>query len=156
MVNYLPEGSTYNWFDASLSYTSDSRKPFKYILQTGYGGFYNGSKLLFAGNLNYRVQPYGYISLVFNYNDLFLPKPWNRTGFWLFGPKIDMTFTEKLYFSTYIQYSQQADNLNINARFQWRYKPVSDFFIVYTNNYFTGNMSQKNWALVLKVTYWIN
>ena len=155
-VNFLQSGSAYNTFDASLSYTSDSRKPFKYILQTGYGGFYNGQKLFFGGNLNYRLQPYGYISLIFNYNDLFLPQPWNRTGFWLIGPKVDVTFTEKLFFSTYVQYSQQADNMNINARFQWRYKPVSDFFVVYTNNYFPVHMSQKNWALVLKVTYWIN
>jgi len=155
-VNFLQTGTAYNWFDASLSFTSDSRKPFKYILQTGYGGFFNGQKLSISGNLNYRLQPYGYVSLVFNYNDLILPAPWQRTRFWLLGPKIDMTFTDKLFFSTYVQYNQQADNLNINARFQWRYKPVSDFFIVYTNNYFTGSMNQKNWALVLKVSYWLN
>jgi hypothetical protein len=153
---FLKTGTTYNWFDASLMFTSDSRRAFKYIVQTGYGGFYNGNKLFYLANLNYRLQPYGYISLILNYNDLILPQPWKRTGFWLISPKVDMTFTEKLYFSTYVQYNEQTDNLNINARFQWRYKPVSDFFIVYTNNYFPGNMSQKNWALVLKISYWIN
>jgi hypothetical protein len=153
---FLTTGTTYNWFDASLMFTSDSRRAFKYILQSGYGGFYNGRKLFYLANLNYRIQPYGYVSLILNYNDLILPHPWNRTGFWLISPKIDMTFTEKLFFSTYVQYNEQSNNLNINARFQWRYKPVSDFFIVYTNNYFPGNMSQKNWALVLKISYWIN
>ncbi len=153
---FLKSGSDYNWFDGSLMFTSDTRRAFRYILQTGYGGFYNGRKLFYSGNLNYRVQPYGYVSLILNYNDLILPQPWNRTGFWLIGPKVDMTFTDKLFFSTYVQYNEQADNLNINARFQWRYKPVSDFFIVYTNNYFPGRMSQKNWALVLKISYWIN
>jgi len=153
---FLKAGSTYDWFDASFTFTSDSRKPFKYILQTGYGGYFNGNRLFYSGNLNYRLQPYGYVSLIFTYNDLILPHPWNRTGFWLAGPKVDMTFTEKLYFSTYVQYNQQAENLNINARFQWRYKPVSDFFIVYTNNYFPESMNQKNWALVLKISYWIN
>ncbi len=155
-VHFLQAGNTFNWVESSLTYTSDSRKPFKYILQAGYGGFFNGNKISLTGNLNYRLQPYGYISLIINYNDLLLPQPWNRTKFWLLSPKVDMTFTDKLFFSTYVQYNQQADNLNINARFQWRYKPVSDFFIVYTNNYFTGNISQKNWALLLKVSYWIN
>jgi len=155
-TNYMPAGSTWNWFESSLSYTSDSRKPFKYIIQGGYGGFYNGSKMSLSGNFNYRFQPYGYVSLIINYNDLFLPQPWERTKFWLVGPKMDVTFTEKLFLTTYVQYNQQSDNLNINARFQWRYKPVSDFFIVYTNNYFPVNMAQKNWALVLKVSYWIN
>ncbi len=153
---FLKTGTDYNGFDASLMFTSDTRKAFRYILQTGYGGFYNGRKISYLGNLNYRLQPYGYISLILNYNDLILPQPWNRTGFWLVGPKVDMTFTDKLFFSTYLQYNEQTDNLNINARFQWRYKPVSDFFIVYTNNYFPGSMSQKNWALVLKISYWIN
>ncbi len=154
--NYLQTGSRWNWFESSLCYTSDSRKSFKYIVQGGYGGFFNGNKISLSGNFNYRFQPYGYVSLIVNYNDLILPQPWVRTRFWLVGPKMDMTFTEKLFLTTYVQYNQQSDNLNINARFQWRYKPVSDFFIVYTNNYFPGSMNQKNWALVLKVSYWIN
>ena len=155
-VNFLQTGSSFNWFESSLCYTSDSRKPFKYIVQGGYGGFFNGNKISLSGNLNYRFQPYGYISLIVNYNDLILPQPWERTKFWLVGPKIDMTFTENLFLTTYVQYNEQANNLNINARFQWRYKPVSDFFVVYTNNYFPGSMNQKNWALVLKVSYWLN
>jgi len=155
-VNFLQTGSSFNWFESYLCYTSDSRKPFKYIVQGGYGGFFNGSKISLSGNLNYRFQPYGYISLIVNYNDLILPQPWERTKFWLIGPKVDMTFTENLFLTTYVQYNEQANNMNINARFQWRYKPVSDFFIVYTNNYFPVSMNQKNWALVLKVSYWLN
>lgn len=154
--NYLTAGSTYNWYESSVCYTSDSRKMLKYILQGGYGGYFNGNKISLSGNFNYRFQPYGYVSLIVNYNDLILPQPWQRTRFWLVGPKMDVTFTDKLFLSTYVQYNQQTDNLNINSRFQWRYKPVSDFFIVYTNNYFPGSMSQKNWALVLKVSYWLN
>ena len=155
-VEYLAAGSTWNWAESSLSYTSDSRKPFKFILQGGYGGFFNGNRISAMGNFNYRLQPFGYVSLIVNYNDLFLPSPWVRTKFWLISPKVDVTFTDKLFLTTYVQYNQQADNLNINARLQWRYKPVSDFFIVYTNNYFAGSMNQKNWALVLKVSYWLN
>jgi hypothetical protein len=154
--NYLLKGSTYNWYESSLTYTSDSRRLLKYILLGSYGGYFNGDKISLSGNFNYRFQPYGYVSVIVNYNDLILPQPWERTRFWLIGPKMDVTFTDKLFLSTYVQYNQQSDNLNINARFQWRYKPVSDFFIVYTNNYFPVSMSQKNWALVLKVSYWLN
>jgi hypothetical protein len=39
---------------------------------------------------------------------------------------------------------------------QWRYKPVSDLFIVYTDNYYIGPVFVKNRALVLKFTYWWN
>ena len=55
--------------------------------------------------------------------------------------------------------------MNVNARIQWRYKPASDLFIVYTDNYLptVGQPNNdlvpfaiKNRALVLKWTYWWN
>jgi len=149
-------GSKYKWSEGSVLFTSDNLKLFKYGFQSGYGGFFNGDRLYISGNLNYRLQPYGYISIIFSYNDLILPEPWYRTGFWLLGTKLDITFTDKLFLTTYVQYNEQTDNLNINARFQWRYKPVSDFYIVYTDNYYPESMNSKKRALVLKVSYWFN
>ena len=137
-------------------FTSDNRKILKYDFQTGYGGYFNGTRWFAQGSFNYRFQPFGYISLIYSYNNLSLPAPWSQTGFWLLGPKLDLTFTSKLFFTTYVQYNEQSDNLNINARFQWRYKPVSDLFLVYTDNYFPGSMNVKNRALVLKLSYWFN
>lgn len=153
---YLPAESSYKGYKFALSFTSDNSKLFKYLIHSGYGDYYNGERLFVESNLNYRVQPYGYISLVCSYNNLMLPAPWNRSVLWLVGTKLDVTFTDKLFFSTYIQYNEQIDNININARFQWRYKPVSDFFLVYTDNYFPECMVEKNRALVLKVSYWFN
>jgi hypothetical protein len=46
--------------------------------------------------------------------------------------------------------------MNFNARLQWRFKPVSDLFVVYTDNYFTENLKIRNRSLVLKLTYWLN
>ncbi|TAE60061.1 MAG: hypothetical protein EAZ89_01860, partial [Bacteroidetes bacterium] len=68
---------------------------------------------------------------------------------------------------TQVQYNNQVNNMNLNARFQWRFRPVSDFFIVYTDNYFTEQTSlsdarffqpfqSKNRALVAKLTYWFS
>ena len=154
--HYLPAGSFYKWYEFALNFISDNSKLFKYLIHSGYCGYYNGKRWFIEGNFNYRVQPYGYISLVYSYNNLMLPAPWGRTGLLLVGPKLDVTFTDKLFLTTYVQYNQQTDNLNINARFQWRYKPVSDFFIVYTDNYFPEYMVKKNRALVLKISYWFN
>jgi hypothetical protein len=58
-----------------------------------------------------------------------------------------------------LQYNTQANNVNINSRLQWRFRPVSDLFLVYSDNYFTDQFFQnpnvKNRALVLKATYWL-
>ena len=85
-----------------------------------------------------------------------MPDPYNDAEFFLVGPKLDLTFTDKIFFTTFVQYNNQAKNLNINSRFQWRFKPVSDFFIIYTDNYLPENMMAKNRALVVKINYWLN
>ena len=153
---FLEAGSEHDWMEASLLYRSDTRKIFRYRVAGGYGGYYTGNRWFVEGDLNYRYQPYGSVSLFFSYNDLLLPQPWSRNSFWLVGPKIDITFSNTLFFTTFIQYNEQLDNLNINARFQWRYKPVSDIFIVYTDNYFPETMNARNRALVFKMSYWFN
>jgi len=61
-----------------------------------------------------------------------------------------------VYLTTFVQYNDQLNNTNLNIRFQWRYKPVSDLFIVYTDNYFANTREVRNRALVLKMTYWWN
>jgi hypothetical protein len=155
-IRYLHTGSEYRWTDFSFLFNSDNRKRLRYDFSTGYGGYFNGNRWFIQGALSYRYQPYGYISLVYSYNELKLPMPWENKGFWLIGPKLDITFTDKLFLTTYVQYNQQSDNLNINARFQWRYKPVSDLFLVYTDNYFPESGIAKNRALVLKLSYWFN
>jgi hypothetical protein len=106
--------------------------------------------------LNYRYQPYGSVAVQFDYNDIKLPQEYGSAQFILVGPRLDLTFTDKLFLTTFVQYNDRIDNVNLNARFQWRFKPASDFFVVYTENYLSGNGVSKNRALVLKLTYWFN
>ncbi|MFK7925449.1 MAG: hypothetical protein AB8H47_26085, partial [Bacteroidia bacterium] len=61
-----------------------------------------------------------------------------------------------LFLTTYVQYNSLLNNVNLNARFQWRFQPASDFFIVYTENYLPDGFASKNRALVFKLTYWLN
>ena len=77
---------------------------------------------------------------------------------------MDLTLSRSVFFTSYLQYNSQYKNVNINTRFQWRFKPVSDLFIVYTDNYFYSfenagpysNFTPKNRAFVIKLTYWFN
>ena len=80
-------------------------------------------------------QPYVSLTGTATYNDIRLPQPWGRTTFWLVGPRFDVTLTNTLYFTTFVQYNEQQNNLNVNTRLQWRYKPASDVFLVWTDNY---------------------
>ncbi|MDZ7606403.1 MAG: hypothetical protein U5K79_12645 [Cyclobacteriaceae bacterium] len=80
----------------------------------------------------------------------------------MISPRVELTFTNKIFLTTFVQYNEQADNVNVNARFQWRFLPASDIYLVYTENYLTKDylgsvdFSSKNRALVLKITFWYN
>ncbi len=60
----IPAGSEFTWTEIALAYESNQRQLFTYQLEGRYGGFFNGTRLSFNSNLNYRVQPYGSLSLV--------------------------------------------------------------------------------------------
>jgi Domain of unknown function (DUF5916)/Carbohydrate family 9 binding domain-like len=153
--HYL-EGEKYDWQNASISYQSDQRKVFRYSLGSTMGSFYNGSNYNANGELSYRYQPFGSLSVRFDYNDLRLPGDYGKEKLFIVSPRMDMTFTDKIFLTTFVQYNTLDDNVNLNARFQWRYKPASDFFVVYTENYLPSNLVSKNRALVFKLTYWFN
>ena len=78
------------------------------------------------------------------------------TDFWLVQSKFDITFTNKIFWTTYIQYNEQVKNVNLNSRIQWRYKPASDVFLVYSDNYLPSDLGIKNRSIVLKWNYWWN
>ena len=152
----LAEGSEYSWKSANVSFSSDTRRLLYYSLNSGYGSYYNGNRLTLGSSVNYRVQPYGSIAIVASYNNISLPDPYSSVQLILIGPKLDLTFTDKLFLSTFIQYNDQIDNINLNMRFQWRFAPVSDLFIIHTGNSYTSDYANKNRGLAIKLSYWFN
>jgi hypothetical protein len=149
-------GDQYSWQNVTALFQSNTRKVFNVNAQAILGGFYNGGYFDLKGQLNYRYQPYGNVALQFDYNDIWLPANYGKEKLFLIGPRFDVTFTDKIFLTSYVQYNTLLDNMNLNARFQWRYKPASDFFIVYTENYLPETFFSKNRALVFKFTYWLN
>ena len=152
----LAAGTSYNFGGLYLNYLSTRKKMLSYNFEVVKSSYYTGNIQYIDGSIGYRIQPYINLNMNFNYTDMDLGGQFERTKFLLVGPKLDVTFTDKIFWTTFVQYNDQIDNMNINMRLQWRYQPVSDIFLVYTDNYFTGDWSSRNRALVLKITYWLN
>ncbi|MBD0378053.1 MAG: hydrolase, partial [Flavisolibacter sp.] len=153
----LARGTKHRWYAYGTDYFSRPQQLFTFSFSTRYGGYYAGGKRLnLSGDFGYRLQPYVSLTLSASYNNIDLPQPWGQTNLWLVGPRVDITFTNKLYLTTFLQYNNQLRNINLNTRFQWRYKPASDLFLVYTDNYLPSPFSVRKRALVLKLTYWWN
>lgn len=152
----LLKGQSFSWAEYMMKYTSNTRRLFTYSLTITGGEFYNGRRSGLGGTLSYRVQPFGSASVSFDYNDIHLPAGYGHARFLLVSPRLDFTFTRTLFLTAFVQYNDRYDNVNLNSRFQWRFKPASDFFIVYTENYFPEQLRTRNRALVMKITYWFN
>jgi hypothetical protein len=149
-------GTEFDWRDVGVSYVSDSRKLLNYELGSRYGGYYSGTRWNMSGKLYWRVQPYSNLAIAGSYDRISLPAPYSSADLILIGPRLDLTFTDKLFLTAYVQYNNQIDNLNVNVRLQWRFAPVSDLFIVYSDNSYPGDFQNKNRGLVMKISYWFN
>ena len=104
-----------------------------------------------------RIQPRFLLTLQWDFNRVVLPNPYPTANIVLVSPKVEYTFSKKLFWSTLIQFSNQMDNLGINSRLQWRFAPLSDLFLVYNDNYYTHGTIQPNFRSInLKLTYWLN
>ena len=97
-------------------------------------------------------------SLKFRYDKIDLPDPQNSVALFLISPKIDFTFSKNIFWATFVQYSNFSNSLGINSRFQWRFAPLSDLFLVYTDNsnYIENDFIPNFRTINLKITYWIN
>jgi len=154
-THFLP-GEQYSWNNVIATYKSDQRKLARYTVGTSPGSFYNGTNFYVFGEFNYRYQPFGSVSLRVDYYDVKLPGTYGAEKQFIASPRFDLTFTDKIFLTTFVQVNTRDDNVNLNARLQWRYKPASDFFLVYTENYLPDTMKSKNYSLVFKFTYWLN
>ncbi len=162
----LLQGSDYVNNVIVANFTSDARKRLFFDASTRSGEYFNGHRINLTGTLNYRAQPYAVFSLNFSYNKINLPAPYRSADLILIGPRFDFTFSRSLFWTTFVQYNNQINNVNINSRLQWRFRPVSDLFISYTDNYFATdevreNIQYNSWqpklrAIVVKFTYWLN
>ncbi|MEQ9423826.1 MAG: DUF5916 domain-containing protein [Cyclobacteriaceae bacterium] len=153
----LAELTDYTYTRFLWRFGSNQRKEVFFELNGSVGQFFNGKIVGVDGSVSYRLQPLAIFSVDYNYNRIRLPEPHGDANLFLIGPKLDFTFTRKLFLTGLAQYNSQLDNINLNVRFQWRYKPVSDFYLVYTDNYFASPFLEvRNRALVFKMTYWLN
>jgi hypothetical protein len=151
----LPIGSSYVYHSIRVRFQSNVRKLLNYTVNLRVGGYFNGNIMAVNGTVYYRIQPFGSVGLDYTFNSIRLPSPYNSGNLALIGPNADWAFTKKIFLKAVFQYNNQINNISTNIRFQWRFKPVSDFYIVYTDNY-TDRFSVKNRGVVLKLTYWIN
>lgn len=146
--------TTFNYI--RFAYGSDRRRKFFWSSNIDVGEYYTGSQVRFEGAFRYRMQPHGSVTLNYNIGRFDLPDPFEPAYLFFVAPKIEYAFSRKVFLTSVVQYQSQADNFNYYLRFQWRYRPLSDFYVVYSGNMNTENesFSFTNHGLVVKAQFW--
>ena len=141
-----------------IEYGSTNRRKFRFKSNINVGGYFNGEKYSISNDFNFRIDKLMQASLKFRYDKIDLPDPQNSVALFLISPKVDFTFSKNIFWATFVQYSNFSNSLGINSRFQWRFAPLSDLFLVYTDNsnYIENNFIPNFRTVNLKITYWIN
>lgn len=152
----LPGNKDYYFNQISTTYQSNRVNVLSYNVESTVGQFFNGNSFSLEGDLNLRLQPRALIGLSINYDQIRLPDPHPDADLWLLSPRVDITFSKSLFWSSIVQYSNQRNNFGLNSRLQWRFAPLSDLFLVYNDNYFVDHFNPKVRSINLKFSYWLN
>ncbi len=148
--------ATYKYTNAEIAYKMNERRKFFGTAKINYGEYFTGNKITYSVDFSYRTQPWGVFTLSASRDEIYMPSPLPNASITLIRTKVELLFSKNLFFTTFAQYNTQANNFNINSRLQWRFKPMSDLYIVYTDNYASTDFTKKNKALVVKLIYWFS
>ena len=148
----LPEG-LYQWNAGGASFSSFNGRKLAASAGFSIGDFYNGTRNSF--NLGGEVRPNEKMSFSpsYKFNDIDLIEGSFNTH--LFGLRADISFTNSLLTSTFLQYNSTGDLAALQVRFNYIFRTIDNFFIVYNETRFTDGVfsGESDRSLILKITY---
>ena len=151
----IPSGE-YNFtaFQASVQ-SSSSRMIFGEV-RLELGQFYHGNRsgllldATFKPNAKFSIEPF------IEFNRIAFPETEFDAN--VVGGRIGYSFSTTLFTKLFAQWSTDRDVLAANFLVNYIYRPGSDFYLVFNQNYDTrdGGVELLDWTIVGKITYWWN
>ena len=120
------------------------------------GDFYNGTQTSGRFTFNFRISKHVKAETRWVFNDVELPQGAFDVG--LYSQVVNFTFTPNLRLNTILQYNDLSGDLGTNIRLHWIYKPGSDLFVVYNENWMAEDLRYRQSThrqIAVKFTYLI-
>jgi len=149
----LPIG-TYNFHTTEVSYTAGQQRRISGAVVYQGGTFYNGDRHALQFNTG-RVEITPQLSLepTLQFNRVNLVQGSFRAT--VARSRLTYTVTPRMFVSGIVQYNSTSTSFGTNVRLRWEYRPGSELFVVYTDDYNTdapaGADALRNRAFVVKV-----
>ena len=119
-----------------------------------WGEFYEGDWVSLRQTLGLRLSRLVRASTTWSHHDVDLPQGAFEINLWSQG--VDLSFTPDLRLNMIAQYNDAAEDLGVNIRFHWIYRPGADIFLVYNENWTAPSLKERGTEgrqLILKATY---
>jgi hypothetical protein len=145
----VPAGG-YSFRDASVRYTSGQARKLFGNVSLASGEFYGGTRRTYGGGLTWRAKYFLSVEGSVQRNDVDLPGGSFLAD--IASARVRYAWSTQLFGSAFVQYNTQSKSFVTNARVNFRYAPLSDVFIVYTErrNRETDVLNER--SIALKVT----
>ena len=120
------------------------------------GDFYSGTQTSGRGSFSLRLSKNLQMETRLVFNDVELPQ--GAFDVRLYAQIVDFTFTPNLRLNTIVQYNDLSGDLGTNIRLHWIYKPGSDLFVVYNENWMAEDLRYRQSThrqIAVKFTYLI-
>ena len=151
----IPAGE-YNFTSFQTFIRSSSSRMIAGQLQVEFGEFYSGTRRGFLIDATARPNAKLSIEPFIEFNRITLPDEEFDAN--AFGGRISYSFSTTLFTKLFTQWSTDTDVLSANFLVNYIYRPGSDFYLVFDQNYDTrdGGIKLLGWTVVGKMTYWWN
>ncbi len=145
----ISEGD-YQFVEYIASYSSDKSRMFSGELGVQTGSFWDGDRNLYDVKFRFQANYQFRAELAWTRNDIDLPSGAFKTN--LVTSRLSYSFSTDVFLNALIQYNSTLREISSNIRFNFIYKPLSDFFLVYNERRSsTGEVRER--ALIAKFTY---
>jgi hypothetical protein len=140
----------YAWRDATAGYTTSGARALSGNVRVTAGDFYDGSRKSIAVGTTWRPRYDVIVETSLQHNIVDLPQDSFNAD--LGYVRVRYSWSTALFGSAFVQYNAQTKQLVTNARINWRYAPMSDVFLVYTERRNQSDGITNERSIALKAT----
>ena len=126
----IPLGG-HEWWQYGVNGRTSTSRPVSFNMNRQWGDFYNGTRDNFSTGLTLKPSMHYSVSADMRYNNITVGDMKMITR--EYGSRLIINFTSRISSSTFIQWNNETEKVNVNFRFHYIPKIGSDIYIVYNH-----------------------
>ena len=145
---------SYEWYEIGIWGQTNAGRAWSVEGWAETGEFYSGDRFAHSLSLKWRPNRFFRARLDWRRNDIDLPEGDFVTNLW--RSRIGVSITPDLTVDTLLQYNDAAEDVSVNLRFNWHYRPGSDLFVVYNHGWDApglGDLMDRERQVIVKASF---